>query len=102
MYRRIPTQLLAVGALAFAIAASGEQVPPVSQPLSAQASPTQVVTPASTAPPMTKSEMKAQRKQQKHQEKSAKANAKAQKDQSKALKQQDKAVDEQEKAAKPE
>jgi hypothetical protein len=47
--------------------------------------------------PLTKSEMKEQKKQQKHQEKAAKEQAKAQKSNADALKHADKAKDEQEK-----
>ncbi len=52
----------------------------------------------STGTPMTKDELKAQRKAQKQQEKAASANAKAAKSQAKAKKDQDKALQDQEKA----
>lgn len=51
-----------------------------------------------TVTPMTKDELKAQRKAQKEQEKADNANAKAAKSQAKAKKDQDKALQDQEKA----
>jgi type IV secretory pathway VirB10-like protein len=52
--------------------------------------------------PMTKSQIRAQRKRQKQDEKAARANAKAAKDQSDLLKQQNKSTDATEKANAPE
>ena len=54
-----------------------------------------------SATPLTKDELKAQRKQQKHEERAAKANANAAKSQAKAKKEQDKSMQESEKAAAP-
>ena len=56
---------------------------------------------AATGAPMTKSELKAQRKQQKNEEKSAKANAKAAKANEKSVKAQDKATNAAEKTQTP-
>jgi hypothetical protein len=56
------------------------------------------VNPPATAAPLTKDQMKAQKKQQKAQEKAAKEQAKAQKDSANALKHQHQATDAAEKA----
>ncbi len=94
-HRMKQPSLIAFAALAFTLAAVAQQpqnLPQSANPGSPQ--PTQTT----PAPAMSKSELKAQRKQQKHEENAAKANAKAQKDQANALTQQNKARDEQEKA----
>jgi hypothetical protein len=65
-----------------------------------EATPGQATTiPPATTAPLSKSQMKEQRKQQKSQEKAAKEAAKAQKDSANALKHQNNATNAQEKAA---
>jgi len=101
-------QMIAANALLvlFGAVASGAQtttqttrpVPITSQtPLTDQ----NTTTTTTTLTPLTKSEMKAQRKQQKHEERAAKANSKAAKDQADAIKQRNKSVQESEKATVP-
>ena len=93
--------LVRAGALAVVLMGSGlmaQQTTAAPQP--AQAPSTTQPTDAS-APPMSKGEMKDQRKQQKANEKAAKAQAKSAKSQAKAMKAQDKATDDTEKAQNP-
>jgi hypothetical protein len=98
-FRSVFTLVLGAG-LALPFAASAQQAqPPSSTTTSTTPDGTQTTT--TTTSPMTKGELKAQRKQQKEQEKSAKDNAKASKDNAKAVKSQDKATDAQEKAQQP-
>jgi len=93
--------LFFAAALALPLAVSA-QTPAGSVPVTSQTpvtpnGATTTTTTTSTAPaadaPLSKGELKSQRKQQKREEKSAKANAKAAKDNAKALKAQDKATD---------
>ena len=67
------------------------------KPMPPETTPVQGSTSGTTAP-MTKDQMKAQRKQQKAEEKAASSNAKAAKTNARAKKQSDKAIQDQEKA----
>jgi hypothetical protein len=105
------TQRIAVLSLAlgvFATLAFALQSTPDSQPPVVSQTTTTTVPDSNPPVPMTKSEMKAQRRRQKLEEKSASADAKAQKSAAKAqknnadaLKQQNKSTDATEKANNP-
>ncbi len=73
------------------VSGAGAQQPPVQQ--TTQTTQTTTTMGAPQDAPLTKKQMKEQRKLQKQQEKSASESAKAQKDQANALKHQDKATD---------
>jgi hypothetical protein len=98
--RPYPVVLAAV-AIFSALSVTSQQQPTETQSTTTTTSTTSTAPPPDASYPMTKQEMKAQRKQQKHEEKAAKARAKAAKADSKSTKEHDKATDEQEKAARP-
>ncbi len=101
--KRNYVSLLSIAALALAATLAIEAQQPASTPDRTQTPSTanNGQTPDAPPAPMTKSDIKAQRKIQKHEEKAAKANAKAAKRQSQAKQAQDKAQQEQEKAVAP-
>ena len=88
--------LLATGLPSYAQQTTTPQAPTAST--LPETTPGQTGTPTA---PMTKSELKAQHKQQKQEEKAANANAKAAKSSAKAKKDADKAQQQQEKAVQP-
>lgn len=75
--------------------------PPVTQDAAVPAAMAQDTDASDNNAPMTKRDLKDQKKEQKYDEKSARENAKAQKDNTKALKHQDKSTDAAEKANSP-
>jgi uncharacterized protein YaiL (DUF2058 family) len=98
--RSYPVVLGAV-AIFSALSVTSQQQPTETQSTTTTTSTTSTAPPPDASYPMTKQEMKAQRKQQKHEEKAAKARERAAKADSKSKQEHDKATDEQEKAARP-
>lgn len=95
-------RLAVVGLSFFSTLALAQQTAPVnSAPVTSQTTTTTTVQDSTDPVPMTKSEMKAQRKRQKQEEKAARANAKVAKDQSDVIKQENKSTDATEKANAP-
>jgi len=93
-------RLAVLGLSVFSTLAIAQQTVP-NNPSAPPQTATTTVQDSTDPPPMTKSEIKAQRKRQKQEEKSARAHAKAEKDHSDALKQDNKSTDAAEKARAP-